>query len=92
MSSYLPTSLAASSRYYPVTVSGIVPSYRQKPPAAMGTAAGQISGSHSLVPIHVQKAGEALKGHLLRQRQTVGLGFLSRNQRKLSKMMRLVLP
>ena len=41
------------------------------PPAAMGAAPGQISGSHPLVQIHVQKAGEALKGHLLPQRQTM---------------------
>ena len=38
MSSYLPTSLAAGSRYYPVTVSGIVSPYGQKPSAAMGGA------------------------------------------------------
>ena len=45
MSSYLPTSLAAGSRYYPVTVSGIVSPYGQKPSAAMGTAAGILDGT-----------------------------------------------
>ena len=62
MSSYLPTSLAAGSRYHPGTVSGIVAPYRQKPPAAMGAIvaviglelAGVAAGMAGLLPAEGQ--------------------------------------
>ena len=47
----------------------------------MSAAPGQISGGHPLVQVHVQKAWEALKGHLLCQRRPAGLRVQNGNQR-----------